>query len=81
MLFIQVNTGREPQKAGVLPEGTDKFIAQCRALDADFRIDVHPAPVAGDPLDHFVLLAELAARNGTFFMAQILRPSLLRRQQ
>ena len=43
MLFIQVNTGREPQKAGVLPEGTDKFIAQCRALDADFRIDVHPA--------------------------------------
>ena len=81
MLFIQVNTGREPQKAGVLPEGTDKFIAQCRALDLPISGLMCIPPVAGDPLDHFVLLAELAARNGTFFMAQILRPSLLRRQQ
>ncbi len=42
-LFIQVNTGEEAQKAGVLPSHADAFVAECRGLGpADPRIDVHP---------------------------------------
>ncbi len=63
--YIQVNTGEEPQKAGVLPEGADAFIAECR--------DTHGLPVAGlmcippvseAPAPHFALLREIAERNG-----------------
>jgi len=63
--FIQINTGEEPQKAGVLPANADAFIAECR--------DVIGLPIVGvmciPPLEeepglHFGLLAELAARNG-----------------
>ena len=45
LLFVEVNTGAEPQKAGVLPEATDAFLKTCRetyGLD-DRRADVHPA--------------------------------------
>jgi pyridoxal phosphate enzyme (YggS family) len=64
-LFVQVNTGAEPQKAGVRPEDADAFIATCR--------DTHGLAIAGlmciPPVDdqaspHFALLAKLAARNG-----------------
>ncbi|MGQ0580609.1 MAG: YggS family pyridoxal phosphate-dependent enzyme [Reyranella sp.] len=63
--YIQVNTGEEPQKAGVLPADLDAFVAACR--------DTHKLPVVGlmcippvdeEPALHFALLAKMAARNG-----------------
>jgi pyridoxal phosphate enzyme (YggS family) len=63
--FIQVNTGEEPQKAGILPAELDAFVATCR--------DTHKLPVVGlmcippvdeEPALHFALLAKMAARNG-----------------
>lgn len=63
--FIQVNTGEEQQKAGVLPADLDAFVAACR--------DVHKLPVVGlmcippvdeEPALHFALLAKMAKRNG-----------------
>jgi PLP dependent protein len=63
-LFIQVNTGAEPQKAGVLPEQVDAFIAAVRALDLS-PIGLMCIPPDGlDPAPHFSMLATLAARNG-----------------
>ena len=64
-LFVQVNTGMEPQKAGVLPDETDRFIDQCR--------DTHRLAIAGlmaippleeEPALHFALLEKIARRNG-----------------
>ncbi len=63
-LFIQVNTGEEPQKAGVLPEDTDALVADCRALDLPLRGLMCIPPVGEEPSLHFALLAKLAARNG-----------------
>jgi pyridoxal phosphate enzyme (YggS family) len=63
--FIQVNTGEEPQKAGILPAELDAFVASCR--------DGHKLPVVGlmcippvdeEPALHFALLVKMAARNG-----------------
>ncbi len=63
--YIQVNTGEEPQKSGVLPQDLDAFVTQCRS--------VHDLPLAGlmcippadqEPAPHFALLARMAARNG-----------------
>jgi len=63
--FIEVNTGEEPQKAGVFPEAADAFIADCRG-----RLGL---PVVGlmcippedeEPALHFALLREIAKRNG-----------------
>ena len=63
--YIQVNTGEEPQKAGVLPAEVDAFVAACR--------DTHKLPITGlmcippvdeEPAPHFALLAKMAARNG-----------------
>jgi pyridoxal phosphate enzyme (YggS family) len=63
--YIQVNTGEEPQKAGVLPAELDAFVASCR--------DSHKLPIVGlmcippvdeEPALHFGLLAKMAARNG-----------------
>jgi pyridoxal phosphate enzyme (YggS family) len=64
-LFVQVNTGAEPQKAGVLPQDTDAFLARCRdvyglAIEGLMCIP----PVAEGPAPHFALLAKIAARNG-----------------
>ncbi len=62
--YIQVNTGEEPQKAGVLPNDVDAFVASCR--------ETHRLPVVGlmcippvdeEPSLHFALLAKMAARN------------------
>ena len=64
-LFVQINTGEEPQKAGVSPAEADAFIARCR--------EVHGLTVSGlmciPPVDeeaamHFALLAKIASRNG-----------------
>ena len=63
-LFIQVNTGAEPQKAGVLPELADGFVAAVRALDLS-PIGLMCIPPDGhDPAPHFAMLARMAARNG-----------------
>ena len=63
-LFVQVNTGAEPQKAGILPEETDAFIAECRSLDLPILGLMCIPPVEEEPSLHFALLAKLAARNG-----------------
>ena len=63
--YVQVNTGEEPQKAGVLPAELDAFVAACR--------DTHKLPIVGlmcippvdeEPALHFALLAKMAERNG-----------------
>lgn len=63
-LFIQVNTGEEPQKAGVLPLDADAFVAECRALDLPVLGLMCIPPVDDEPALHFALLAKIAARNG-----------------
>jgi PLP dependent protein len=64
-LFVEVNTGGEPQKSGVLPEETDAFLKACR--------DTHGLAISGlmcippfeePPAPHFALLAKIAGRNG-----------------
>jgi pyridoxal phosphate enzyme (YggS family) len=64
-LFVQVNTGAEPQKAGVLPEEADAFLAACRekyGLEIAGLMCVPPVGQQASP--HFALLADIAARNG-----------------
>jgi pyridoxal phosphate enzyme (YggS family) len=63
-LFVQVNTGEEDQKAGVLPADADAFIAQCKALDLPVKGLMCIPPVDEEPSLHFALLAKIAARNG-----------------
>ena len=63
-LFVQVNTGEEPQKAGVLPGDVDGFVADCRALDLPVKGLMCIPPVEEEPSLHFALLAKMAARNG-----------------
>ncbi|SHG35885.1 YggS family pyridoxal phosphate-dependent enzyme [Bradyrhizobium erythrophlei] len=64
-LFVQLNTGEEPQKAGVAPGEADAFIASCRdryglAISGLMCIP----PVSDAPAPHFALTAKIAARNG-----------------
>ena len=64
-LFVQVNTGEEPQKAGVLPADADAFIALCRdtfGLVIDGLMCI--PPFDEEPAMHFALLAKIAARVG-----------------
>jgi pyridoxal phosphate enzyme (YggS family) len=63
-LFVQVNTGEEPQKAGVLPAEADAFIAECRELNLPVRGLMCIPPVDEEASLHFALLAKIAARNG-----------------
>ncbi len=63
-LFIQVNTGEEEQKAGILPAEADAFIAECRALDLPIMGLMCIPPVEEEPALHFALLAKIAERNG-----------------
>ena len=63
-LFVQVNTGEEPQKAGVLPQEVDDFVAEVRALDLPLVGLMCIPPVDEEPSLHFALLAKMAARNG-----------------
>jgi PLP dependent protein len=64
-LFVQINTGAEPQKSGVLPDEADEFLAACREMRG---LDVVGLmcipPVEESPRPHFALLARIAARNG-----------------
>lgn len=63
-VFIQVNTGAEPQKAGILPEDADEFVRLCRE---DCGLDVVGLmcipPVEEEPSLHFALLEKIAQRN------------------
>ncbi len=63
-LFIQVNTGEEPQKAGVLPADADAFIAECRGMDLTINGLMVIPPVDEEPALHFSLLRKIAERNG-----------------
>ena len=63
-LFVQVNTGEEPQKSGVLPGEADAFIADCLAMDLPIGGLMVIPPVDEAPSLHFALLAKIAARNG-----------------
>lgn len=63
-LFVQINTGAEAQKAGVLPEDADGFVAQVRALGLPLVGAMCIPPVEEEPSLHFALLAKIAARNG-----------------
>ncbi|MCV2876250.1 YggS family pyridoxal phosphate-dependent enzyme [Rhodobacteraceae bacterium XHP0102] len=63
-LFIQVNTGAEPQKAGILPSEADEFVKTVRAMDLPLKGLMCIPPVEEEPSLHFALLAKLAARNG-----------------
>lgn len=63
-LFIQVNTGEEDQKAGIMPTEADAFIAECRGLDLPVRGLMCIPPVEEEAALHFALLAKIAARNG-----------------
>ena len=62
--YIQVNTGEEPQKAGVLPAETDAFVAECRDLGLPIEGLMCIPPVDEEPALHFALLAKIAERNG-----------------
>lgn len=63
-VLVQVNTGAEPQKAGVLPEETDALVARARALGliVEGLMCIPPADEA--PGMHFALLGKIARRNG-----------------
>lgn len=64
-LFIQVNTGEEPQKAGVLPAEVDGFIELCqKTYDLPIAGLMVIPPVNEEPSLHFALLKKMAARNG-----------------
>jgi hypothetical protein len=63
-LFVQVNTGAEPQKAGVLPEGADAFIAACWGMGLPVTGLMCIPPEGEDSTPHFALLRDVAARNG-----------------
>jgi len=64
-LFVEINTGAEPQKAGVLPEDADAFLALCRekyGLSIEGLMAIPPAGEQASP--HFALLGVIARRNG-----------------
>jgi len=64
-LFIEVNTGAEPQKAGVSPRDADAFIARCRNEYGLAIEGLMCVPPAGEPASpHFALLKVIAERNG-----------------
>jgi PLP dependent protein len=65
LLFAEINTGAEPQKAGVLPQDADAFLAACRdsyGLAMSGLMCIPPADEAPGP--HFALTTKIAKRNG-----------------
>lgn len=64
-LFVQINTGEEPQKAGIAPGEADDFLTRCRdhwGLTISGLMCIPPVDEAAAP--HFALTAKIAARNG-----------------
>ncbi len=70
LLFVEVNTGAEPQKAGVLPQDADAFLRACRQ---DYGLEISGLmcipPFEEAPAPHFALTAKIAARNGLKFLS------------
>ena len=65
LLFAEINTGAEAQKAGILPEGADAFLAACRDTYGLTIAGLMCIPPADEPpAPHFALTAKIAARNG-----------------
>jgi len=65
LLFVEINTGAEPQKAGVQPQDADAFLAACRdryGLAISGLMCIPPLDEA--PAPHFALTAQIARRNG-----------------
>jgi len=65
LLFVEVNTGAEPQKAGILPQDADRFLTLCRetyGLAIEGLMCVPPVEELASP--HFAMLGEIARRNG-----------------
>jgi pyridoxal phosphate enzyme (YggS family) len=70
LLFAEINTGAEPQKAGVVPQEADGFLAACRdryGLVVAGLMCIPPADEA--PAPHFALTAQIAKRNGLKFLS------------
>jgi PLP dependent protein len=63
-VFVQVNTGAEPQKAGILPSEADGFVAEVRAMGLPLVGLMCIPPVEEEPSLHFALLHKIAERNG-----------------
>ncbi|KAJ57466.1 pyridoxal phosphate biosynthesis protein [Actibacterium mucosum KCTC 23349] len=63
-IFVQVNTGDEPQKAGVALAEVDTLVATCRELGLNLQGLMCIPPVDEEPSLHFALLAKIAKRNG-----------------
>jgi pyridoxal phosphate enzyme (YggS family) len=64
-IYVQVNTGAEPQKAGILPQDADRFIESCReeyGLEISGLMCIPPLDDQASP--HFAFLNQIAARNG-----------------
>jgi PLP dependent protein len=70
LLFVEINTGAEPQKAGVLPENADAFLRACRE---DYGLEISGLmcipPIDEAPAPHFALTAKIAERNGLKFLS------------
>ena len=70
LLLVEINTGGEPQKSGVLPEETDAFLTRCRSqhgLDIAGLMCIPPADEP--PAPHFALTAKIARRNGVSLLS------------
>ena len=63
-LFVQVNTGEEPQKAGVAPKDAAALIAEARGLGLNLKGLMCIPPAGEAPAPHFALLAKIAAAEG-----------------
>lgn len=63
-VFVEINTGAEPQKAGILPEETDAFLAELAPVGLDIVGLMCIPPLGEEPSPHFALLKSIAERNG-----------------
>ena len=69
-LFVEINTGAEPQKYGILPEDADAFLKSCRdgyGLVIDGLMSIPPLDEA--PAPHFALTSKIAGRNGLRYLS------------
>lgn len=70
LLFVEINTGAEPQKAGILPEDADAFLTACRETHGlTIRGLMCIPPLDEAPAPHFALTAKIARRNGLDFLS------------
>ena len=63
-MFIQINTGEEKQKSGIIPSEADQFISDCFSLDLPIKGLMVIPPINEEPSLHFALLRKIAHRNG-----------------